>query len=97
MGALAVAISGVCSHLVKTGGAEGGGKGGGAVAVTVFVGLKQWQPSRLKVMCQVSARCFRHSRWSFCTPLLFKLIVCFCCASTLLFVPLYFTLPVYTL
>lgn len=36
MGVLAVAITGVCSHLVKTGGAEGGGKGGGEVAVTVL-------------------------------------------------------------
>lgn len=35
MGVLAMAINGVCSHLVKTGGAGGGGKRGGAVAVTV--------------------------------------------------------------
>lgn len=36
MGVLAVAITRVCSHLVKTGGA--GGKGGGAVAIMVLSG-----------------------------------------------------------
>ncbi len=25
-------------------------------------------------MCQVSVRCFRHSRWRFCGPLFFKLL-----------------------
>lgn len=36
MGVLAVAITRVCSHSVKTGGTEGGGKGGGEAAVTVL-------------------------------------------------------------
>lgn len=37
MGVLSVAITGVCCHLAKTGGAGGGGgKGGGAAAVTVL-------------------------------------------------------------
>ncbi len=96
MGVLAVAIGGVCSHLVKTGGAGGGGKGGGAVAVTVFVELTWWQPSRLKVMCQVSARCFRHSRWSFCAPLFFQLIVCFCCIHFTVCTSLFYSSCVHT-
>lgn len=36
MGVLAVTVAGLCSHLLKAGGAEGGGRGGGDVAVTVL-------------------------------------------------------------
>lgn len=57
-----------------------------------FVVLKWWQPPRLKVMCQVSVRCFRHSRWTSCVSLPSNLLslpaahplYCFC-VLTLLF------------
>lgn len=58
----------------KTGGGGrcGGGDGGGRSGSYGFLVLKWWQPSRLKVMCQVSVGCFGHSRWT---------LVCLCFIS----------------
>lgn len=86
-GRLAAAITGACSHSVKTGGREEVGET--KEVRWWFLGLQWWQPPRLKVMCQVSTFFFRHSRWSFCELLFFQLFVFFCYESILYFLLCY--------